>query len=130
MPTTLHRFLLSGPGHAATRKRLALGLLALVLLAALVAAGRHVRSLQRQDALAREQAFAVSAATMIELCVNGAVLFNDVRWAVVCKALGDRGEGDGFADCDLPDDLASRLYTSLQQDERKCAAEAKAFRVQ
>ena len=129
MQTTLHRFLLSGKCHAAVRMRLGLGLVALILLATLVAAGRHVLPVQRQEALAG-QSFAVASRAMLERCVAGAVLFNDVRWAVVCQALADKGQGDGFADCELPDTLAARLYASLQQEERRCAAEAKALRVQ
>ena len=129
MQTTLHRFLLFGKRHAAVRRRLGLGLVALFLLATLVAAVRDVLRLQRQEALA-VQSFAVSSRAMLERCVEGAVLFNDVRWAVVCQALADKGQGDGFADCELPDTLAAGLYASLQQEERKCAAEANASRVQ
>lgn len=127
MPTSLlHRFQLFGPGRTATRRVVGV-LLALVCLAALVAAVRQVQRTQRQEGLARAQVYAVSAAAMTELCVEGAVLFNDVRWAVACKALGDEGQGNGIADCDLPDPLAARLYASLQQEERRCEAEAKAF---
>ena len=129
MQTRVHRFLLSGKCHAAVRRRLGLGLVALILLATLVAAGRHVLPVQRQEVLAG-QSFAVSSRAMLERCVAGAVLFNDVRWAVVCQALADKGQGDGFADCELPDTLAAPLYASLQQEERMCAAEAKALRVQ
>ena len=129
MQTTLHRFLLSGKRHAAVRRRLGLGLVALIFLATLVAAGRHVLRAQRQEALAA-QSLVISERALRERCVEGAVLFHDVRWAVVCQALADKGQGDGFADCELPDTLSAPLYASLQQEERKCAAEANASRVQ
>jgi hypothetical protein len=129
MQTTLLRFLPFGKCHSTVRRRLGLGLVALILVATVVAAGLDALRVRRQESLAA-QAFAVSSRAIVERCVDGAVLFNDVRWAVVCQAQADKGQGDGFADCELPDTLSAPLYASLQQEERKCAAEATASRVQ
>ena len=130
MPLTPHPFFLSGLRHLAARKRLVAGLVALAVLVAFLAAGRHVLRSRDQESFAREQAFAVSPSAKLEWCVEGAVLFNDVRWAVACRALAEEGKGNGFADCELPDNLATRLYAALQQEEHRCAVESQASRLQ
>jgi hypothetical protein len=63
-----------------------------------------------------------------ELCLEGALLYHDVRWAYVCTTLAERGQGDGHPECELPEAEATRLSTWLQQADQKCMAEASALR--
>lgn len=57
-------------------------------------------------------------------CVEGALLFHDVRWAVACTRLAEHGDSDGHADCELPPAESDRLNRLLQQAEQRCMAEA------
>jgi hypothetical protein len=63
-----------------------------------------------------------------ELCLEGALLYHDVRWAYVCTTLAERGQGDGHPECELPAAEAARLSSWLQQADQKCMAEASALR--
>ena len=59
-------------------------------------------------------------------CVQGAQLVHDVRWAAACTVAAEQGQGDGMADCDLPNDRAAALHALLREAERSCAVEARA----
>jgi hypothetical protein len=58
-------------------------------------------------------------------CAEGALLMHDVRWAAACKALADRGQGDGHAECDLPAAESGLIYRQLLQSEQQCLADAR-----
>jgi hypothetical protein len=60
----------------------------------------------------------------LALCVEGALMVHDVRWAASCSVQAERGLSDGHAECELPPAEAERLNRLLQQAERKCQAEA------
>jgi hypothetical protein len=63
-----------------------------------------------------------------ELCLEGALLYHDVRWAYVCTTLAERGQGDGHPECELPEAEATRLSSWLQQADQKCMSEAVTLR--
>lgn len=58
-------------------------------------------------------------------CVDHALLVHDVRWAAACMQLAQQGQGDGIADCDLPNAEAGRLYALLQEAEQHCTIDAR-----
>jgi hypothetical protein len=60
-----------------------------------------------------------------EHCMEAANLVHDVRWAAACMQLAQQGEGDGIADCELPNGQAGALYALLQQAEQRCVAESR-----
>lgn len=90
--------------------------------AGLAAGGWYVASPARAPAPVLPTGVAQRAAH--QQCVEAAMLVHDVRWAAACTALGQQGQGDGVADCDLPDAQAGKLYQLLQEAERSCLAEA------
>ena len=58
-------------------------------------------------------------------CMEAAQLVHDVRWAAACMQLAQQGQGDGIADCELPDAKAGELYALLQEAEQRCVAESR-----
>lgn len=61
-----------------------------------------------------------AVAAALAHCTEGTFLEHEVRWAAACMDLAARGQGDGIADCELPDALAGRLYELLRQGDEAC----------
>lgn len=114
MRTTLHRPASFG-GRRLPAALLAVGAVALVLIGI---------ALSREDAAEPESHAANLHGPTLALCVEGALMVHDVRWAAACSAQAERGLSDGHAECELPPAEAERLNLLLQQAERKCQAEA------
>jgi hypothetical protein len=92
----------------------------LALLAVAALASRFDPGTPAPRVIAREQA----ASPAQQQCLEAATLFHDVRWAAACSELAEQGQASGYADCDLPDARAGRLYGLLRQAEQECLAEA------
>ena len=95
-------------GHALRHDRV---LLAWLVLALLLVAGAALREGWREPAA---PAMSLTQRQTYESCAEGAEMRHDVRWAVACA--------DGQADCDLPPELAQRLYEVLNQEHHACLA--------
>jgi hypothetical protein len=120
MPATLPRPALAAVRPAAHRTSWALGLAVLALLAVAALAYRYAGEAPASRVIAREQV----ASPAQQQCLEAATLFHDVRWAAACSELAEQGQSTGYADCDLPNARAGRLYGLLRQAEQECQAEA------
>lgn len=120
MPASLPRPALAAVRPAALRTSWALGLVVLALLAVAALAWRSDAGDPASQAIAREQL----ASPAQQQCLEAATLFHDVRWAAVCSELAEQGLSNGYADCDLPNARAGRLYGLLRQAEQECLAES------
>ena len=152
MPTTLPSLVRSGWRSAPATKWLATGAAAAALIGTAAVYRYEVAS---DDSPARETPSTRAARLGQENCMEGALLFHDVRWAAACMMLAEQDEArhgacledpvitgnpelgtaycdrtfghvDGSPECELPDARAKRLYGLLGDDEQKCKAEAKA----
>jgi hypothetical protein len=120
MPASLPRPALSAVRPAALRTSWALGLVVLALLAVAALAWRFDAGTPAPQVIARERL----ASPAQQQCLEAATLFHDVRWAAACSELAEQGQSSGFADCDLPNARAGRLYGLLRQAEQECLAES------
>ena len=119
MPASLPRPALAAVRPAAHRTSWALGLAVLALLALAALAYRFAVEAPASRVIAHEQV----ASPAQQQCLEGAALFHDVRWAAACSELAEQGQTNGYADCDLPNARAGRLYALLRQAEQECLAE-------
>jgi hypothetical protein len=120
MPASLPRPALAAVHPAAHRSSWALALAVLALLALAAFSYRFTVEAPASRVIAREQV----ASPAQQQCLEGATLFHDVRWAAACSELAEQGQSSGYADCDLPNARAGRLYGLLRQAEQECLAEA------
>jgi len=96
-----------------------------LLIGMAVIVGMH--TMGRPDASSSEPPLTAPQRANQQQCAEGALLLHDVRWAASCKDLADQGRGDGYAECELPDPEAARLYNLLRHAEQQCLAEARAL---
>ena len=120
MPASLPRPALAAVRPAALRTSWAVGLAVLALLAVAALAWRFDAGTPASQLIAREQL----ASPAQQQCLEAATLFHDVRWAAACSELAEQGQSSGFADCDLPNARAGRLYGLLRQAEQECLADS------
>jgi hypothetical protein len=120
MPATLPRPALAAVHPAAHRSSWALGLAVLALIAVAALIYPFAAQAPSSSVIAREQV----ASPAQQQCLEAATLFHDVRWAAACSELAEQGQSSGYADCDLPNARAGRMYGLLRQAEQECQAEA------
>lgn len=107
--------------HAAAPKWAAAGI---VVAALLIAATPFLHSRALRPASLHHPLTAAQRASQAQ-CLENAQLMHDVGWAASCKELENRGQGDGYAECDLPNAQAGQLNLLLAEAQQLCFAEAK-----
>ena len=116
------------PRHPATAVLAGCSLLgAMLIFAAAISGSRDEAPTPPTPSQAAVPVTTVAAVhtSVVPDCLRGEEWVHDVRWAAVCKRMEELGQGDGYAECQLPDEHAAKLYALLRQGEQRCMAELK-----